>query len=108
MAEELDLHLLKLPAAKGVIARVDLVAKRLANLSDSERQFEPRTIEDVVEVDENALSGFGAQKRLAFLKLIENALNVILQSTCFLFLIQCCAEFLREVERADRCPQHQV
>src|SRR5712691_5664601 len=37
MAEELDLHLLKLPAAERVIARVDLVAERLADLSNSKR-----------------------------------------------------------------------
>src|SRR5260370_16800838 len=61
MAEELDLHLLDLPAAEGVIARVDLVAEGLASLSNSKRQFKPRAIEDVVEVDEDALSGFGAQ-----------------------------------------------
>src|SRR5262245_16388402 len=32
VAEELDLHLLEFPAAKSVIPRIDLVAKRLADL----------------------------------------------------------------------------
>src|SRR5439155_25244432 len=61
MAEELDLHLLELPAAEGVIARVDLVAEGLASLSNSERQFEPSAVEDVVEVDEDALGSLGAK-----------------------------------------------
>ena len=61
MAEELDLHLLELARAEGVVARVDLVAKRLADLGDAERQLEPRAVEDVLEVDEDALGGFGAE-----------------------------------------------
>src|SRR5690606_19816037 len=36
--EELDLHLLELAAAEREVARIDLVAERLADLSDAERQ----------------------------------------------------------------------
>ena len=68
MAEELDLHLLELAAAEGVVPRVDLVAKRLADLGDAERQLEPRAVEDVAEVDEDALGGFGAEVGLVLLR----------------------------------------
>src|SRR5262245_18115434 len=37
MAEELDLHLLEFARTEGVVARIDLVAKRFADLRDSER-----------------------------------------------------------------------
>src|SRR5205807_2358961 len=61
VAEELDLHLLELAAAEGVVPRVDLVAERLADLGDTERQLEPSAVEDVTEVDEDALSRLWAQ-----------------------------------------------
>ena len=59
MAKELDLHLLELPAPEGVIPRVDLIAERLAYLRDPKRQLEPGAIEDVWEVNKDALGGFG-------------------------------------------------
>src|SRR5205807_3136721 len=56
-----DLHLLELTAAEGVVPRVDFIAERLANLGDSERQLEAGAVEDVAEVDEDALGGFGTE-----------------------------------------------
>src|SRR5207244_10742704 len=61
MAEELDLHLLEFPAAERVIPRIDLIAKRLADLRNPERQLEPGAVEDVAEVDEDALDSSWAQ-----------------------------------------------
>src|SRR5437867_3577084 len=61
VAEELDLHLLELAAAEGVIPRIDLVAERLADLGDAEGELEARAVEDVAEIDEYALGGFGAK-----------------------------------------------
>src|SRR5437879_5588568 len=62
MAEELDFHLFEFTTTKRVIARVNLVAKRLTDLCDAERQFKPRTIEDVLKVHENSLGCFRPQK----------------------------------------------
>src|SRR5260221_2921994 len=45
MAEELDLHLLEFPAAEGIVARVDLIAKCLADLRDAKRQLHARAVE---------------------------------------------------------------
>ena len=61
--EELDLHLLELAAAEGEVARRDLVAEGLADLRDAERHAHARRIDDVPEVDEDALRGLGAQVR---------------------------------------------
>ena len=63
--EELHLHLLELAGAEDEVARGDFVAERLADLGDAEREFGARGGEDVVEVDEDALRGFGAQPHLA-------------------------------------------
>ena len=62
MAEELDLHLLELARAEGEIPRRDLVAKALADLGDAEGDLHPRAVHHVLEVDENALGGFGPQE----------------------------------------------
>ena len=59
--EELQFHLLELAAAEGEIARVDLVAERFADLGDAERDLLARDAEDVVELREDALRGFGPQ-----------------------------------------------
>src|SRR5215475_5918057 len=56
--EKLDLHLLELTGAERKIARRDLISKRLTDLGDSERQFLPRSLKDIVEVDKDSLSGF--------------------------------------------------
>src|SRR5690606_29404986 len=60
-AEELDLHLLELAAPEREVARVDLVAERLADLPDAERHANPRRVEHVLEVHEDALRRFGAK-----------------------------------------------
>ena len=41
----------------------DLVAERLADLRDAERRLAPRELGDVLEVDEDALRGLGAEVR---------------------------------------------
>ena len=66
VAEELDFHLLELARAKRKIPRRDLVAKTLADLRDAERNLHPRAVGDVLEVDEDALSRFGAEERRVF------------------------------------------
>jgi hypothetical protein len=53
--EELHLHLLELARAEGEVARVDLVAERLADLRDAERHLDARRIGHVDEVGEDAL-----------------------------------------------------
>ena len=53
--EELHLHLLELARAEEEVARRDLVAERLADLRDAERRLAARDLEDVLEVDEDAL-----------------------------------------------------
>ena len=61
--EELDLHLLELAHAKDEVLRRDLVAIRLADLRDAERQLAVRRVEHVLEVDEDALRRLGSQVR---------------------------------------------
>ena len=62
MAEELDLHLLELARAEGEVARRDLVAEALADLGDAERDADAAAVEDVLEVDEDALGRLGPQE----------------------------------------------
>src|ERR1051326_364937 len=62
MAEELDLHLLELARAEREVAWRDLIAKALAGLRDAERDPDAGAVQHVLEVDEDALGGFGAQK----------------------------------------------
>ena len=67
--EKLDLHLLELARAERKITRRDLVAKRLADLRDAERQLQAHGLQHIVEVDENSLRGLRAQishRRLVF------------------------------------------
>ena len=59
--EELHLHLLELARAEDEVARRDLVAEGLADLGDPERRFLARELQDVLEVDEDALGRLGAQ-----------------------------------------------
>ena len=59
--EELHLHLLELPGPEDEVARGDLVAERLADLADAERDLLPRRLQHVLEVDEDALRGLRAQ-----------------------------------------------
>src|SRR5215211_5277550 len=59
--EIFDLHLLELARAEDEIARSYLVAKRLADLRYAERQLAISRIQNVFEIDEYALRGFGPQ-----------------------------------------------
>ena len=59
--EELHLHLLELAGAEDEVRRGDLVAKRLADLGDPERRLHARELQDVLEVDEDALRRLGPQ-----------------------------------------------
>ena len=61
LAEELALHLLELAGTEGEVAGGDLVAEGLAHLADAEGQLLAGGALDVVEVDEDALSGLGTQ-----------------------------------------------
>src|SRR5262245_51156290 len=59
--EKFDLHLLELPGAERKIARRDLISKRLTDLGDSEGQFLPRSLKDIVEIDKDSLGGFRSE-----------------------------------------------
>ena len=59
--EILDFHLLEFAYTEDEVLRRDLVAVRLTDLSDAKRQFPVRRVEDVLEVDENALRRFRPQ-----------------------------------------------
>src|SRR5579875_1241884 len=61
--EELHLHLLELAGAEDEVPRRDLVAERLADLPDAERDLAPRGLQDVAVVDEDALRCLGPQVR---------------------------------------------
>ena len=65
-AEEFKLHLLKLAHAENKVAGGNLVPEALADLADTERQLFARGALYVVEVDENALRGFGAEVHRVF------------------------------------------
>ena len=62
VAKELDLHLLEFARAKSEIARGDLVPEALSNLRYPQRDSDARAAEDILEVHENALGGFGPQE----------------------------------------------
>ena len=59
--EVLHLHLLELAHPEDEVARADLVAERLADLGDPERQLLARRGLHVLEVDVDALRGLGSQ-----------------------------------------------
>jgi hypothetical protein len=59
--EELQFHLLELARAEGEVARVDLVAKRLADLANAERHFLARGFQHVLELHEDGLRRLGTQ-----------------------------------------------
>ena len=61
LAEELYLHLLELAGPEREIPRRDLVAEGLADLGDSERHLDPRRVQDVQEIGEDALGRLGPQ-----------------------------------------------
>ena len=59
--EVLKLHLLELARAEDEVARSDLVAERLADLRDAERQAPAGGLLNVLEVHEDCLSGLRAK-----------------------------------------------
>ena len=62
-------HLLKFPGPEGEITRVDLVTKRLPDLSDAERELFAGNFQNVPELYENGLGRFGTQvgqRRIVF------------------------------------------
>src|SRR5262249_32488171 len=61
VAEKLDLHLLEFTATERVVARIDFVAERLADLGNPERQLQSCAVENIAKVGENPLSSFGTQ-----------------------------------------------
>jgi hypothetical protein len=63
MDEELELGLLELARAEREVARVDLVAKRLADLRDAERDLLARALAHALRVEEDRLTRLGAQER---------------------------------------------
>lgn len=61
LAEKFKLHLFKFADTEDEVAGSDLVAEALADLTDAEGQFLSRRALHVLEVDKDALCGFGAQ-----------------------------------------------
>ena len=59
--EELHLHLLELAHAEDELTGDDLVAERLADLRDTERQFHASGFLHVQEIHEDALRRFGTE-----------------------------------------------
>jgi hypothetical protein len=81
--EIFHLHLLELARAEDEVARRDLVAERLADLRDAERQLAPHGRLHVEEVDEDALRRLGPE--------VGEGRGVVLRRG-----------------RADGCAEHQV
>ena len=61
LAEELQLHLLKLPDTEDEVARSDLVAEGLTDLAHAEGQLAPGGALGIDKVGEDALGGLGPQ-----------------------------------------------
>ena len=59
--EELQLHYFKLAGAEGRVAGGNFVAEGLADLGDAEGELAAGGVEDVFEVDVDALGGLGAE-----------------------------------------------
>ena len=59
--EELQLHDFELAGAEGGVAGGDFVAEGLADLGDAEGELAAGAVEDVFEVDVDALGGFGPE-----------------------------------------------
>src|SRR5690606_17120933 len=60
-AKILDLHLLEFAGTKDEVSRRDLISERLADLSDTERKFAARRVEDVYEIREDTLRRLGPE-----------------------------------------------
>ena len=61
LAEELQLHLLKLPGAEGEVAWRDLIAEGLADLTDSKGDLLSGGTLHILEIDKNSLCRLRAQ-----------------------------------------------
>jgi len=59
VAEEFHLGLLELTRAEGEVSRIDLVAKRLADLGDPEGDFLARRLSNPLEAREDRLQVSG-------------------------------------------------
>ena len=55
--EELKFHLLELARAESEVARIDFIAKGLANLANAKGNFLPRNLEHIFELGEDGLGG---------------------------------------------------
>ena len=64
LAEELQLHLLKLAGTEGEVAGSDLVAEGFADLADAERNLLSGGALDVLKVYKDALCGLRTQIQL--------------------------------------------
>ena len=60
-AEILDLHLLELARAEGVVPRIDLIAETFPDLGDPEGQLHPGSLENVLKLHKNRLRRLGAE-----------------------------------------------
>ena len=56
--EEFHFHLLELAGAEDKVSRSDFVAETFSHLADAEWRLHSGSVQHVVEVDENTLSGF--------------------------------------------------
>ena len=74
LAEELQLHLLEFTHAENEVARCDLVAERLADLADAERQLAARGALHVDEVHKDALRRLRAEIH-GVLRVLRDALE---------------------------------
>ena len=74
LAEELQLHLLEFTHAENEVARRDLVAERLADLADAERQLAARGALHVDEVHKDALRRLRAEIH-GVLRVLRDALE---------------------------------
>ena len=74
LAEEFHFHLLEFPGPENEVARRDLVAEALADLTDAKRQLAAHGALNVLEVDEHALGRFWTQVNRA-LCVFQNSLE---------------------------------
>ena len=74
LAEKLQLHLLELTRTEGKVSGCDFIPERLADLSDSERNFLSGRTLHVLEIDKNALRGFRTEIN-GILRVLRNALE---------------------------------
>ena len=59
--KEFYFHLFEFTGTEGEVPRIDLVAKGFTDLGDAEGKFLARDFQDILELDEHGLGGFGAE-----------------------------------------------